>query len=381
MKGFTFIIGAVLLAGCGGAPENRPQPAAEPRPLSVRVVRAENSNWETTREITGTVRARTSAEIASRLTAYVRQVRVQVGEAVRAGQTLVVLDSRDLEAALRQALQAQQEATAARAEAENAIAAASAQLELARVTHSRMQELFAKKSISNQEYDEAAAKLRLAEANHQMALARRRQVEAKIGQAAEAVKNAEIARSWAEITAPFAGVVTEKRVEEGKLAVPGAVLLVLEQSGSYRLEVPVEESLLPRLRRGQSVEVMLDALDQTLRAPIGEIVPQLDPGSRAGLVKIDLPPLPQLKTGMSGRARFPAGMEQVLAIPEGALRRQGALELIFVAEQGQARSRLITVGESRDGRVRVLSGLSAGEAVVYPLPATLADGARVEVLP
>lgn len=381
MKGFTFIIGAVLLAGCGGAPENRAQPAAEPRPVSVRVVRAEASNWETTREITGTVRARTSAEIASRLTAYVRQVRVQVGEAVRAGQTLVVLDSRDLEAALRQALQAQQEATAARAEAENAIAAASAQLELARVTHSRMQELFAKKSISNQEYDEAAAKLRLAEANHQMALARRRQVEAKIAQAAEAVKNAEIARGWAEITAPFAGVITEKRVEEGKLAVPGAVLFVLEQSGSYRLEVPVEESLLPRLRRGQSVEVMLDALDQTLRAPIGEIVPQLDPGSRAGLVKIDLPPLPQLKTGMSGRARFRAGVEQVLAIPEGALRRQGALELIFVAEQGQARSRLITVGESRDGRVRVLSGLSAGEAVVYPLPATLADGARVEVQP
>ena len=132
-----------------------------------------------------------------------------------AGQVLVIIDSRDLESALLQAKAAEQEAQSGIAEAENGIAAAKAQLGLAQVTFRRMEDLFKKKSISNQEFDEAQARLRSAEAAYQMAVSKRAQLDARIAQARQGVESASVMHSYSEIRAPFAGVVTDKKVEAG----------------------------------------------------------------------------------------------------------------------------------------------------------------------
>jgi RND family efflux transporter MFP subunit len=186
-------------------------------------------------------------------------------------------------------------------------------------------------------------------------------------------------KSYAVITAPFAGVITEKRVEPGNLVHPGAPLLTVEQSGAYRLEVSVEESLLPLLRVGQSVSIAIESIERS--APIQEIVPSVDAASRAFTVKIALPSHPLLRSGMFGRARIPAGATRSLAIPAAALHRKGSLELVFVAEKGVARARMVTVGERKGEAVRVHTGLSEGEQLIHPLPADLTDGTPVEVRP
>jgi len=168
-------------------------------------------------------------------------------------------------------------------------------------------------------------------------------------------------------------------VDPGALAAPGAPLLVIERAGSYRLEARLEESMLPHVRPAQQVEVELEALGRTVSARVSEVVPAVDPASRAFLVKIDLANLPGLRSGLFGRARFRVAPRRVLAIPAKAIVRRGQLESVFVVEDGRARTRLISTGERRDSLVEVLAGLAPSETLVVPALGELADGRRVEV--
>jgi multidrug efflux pump subunit AcrA (membrane-fusion protein) len=378
MKRLFAVPFALWLAGCGEVPRES-KSAAPAAPIAVKTVVAATGQWPTLYETTGTVRARTTATISTKLMSYVREVKVQVGDHVREGQSLVSLDTRDLDISTRRTEAGRQEVRDALPEADHAVAAAKANLDLAQSTFNRMQELFGKKSISNQEFDEASARLKAAQAAYDMARAKRTQLDAKLAQAEQEVRASEVTRSYAEVNAPFAGVVVAKTVEAGNLALPGAPLLTMEREGTYRLEARVDESHLPAIRVGQPVRVTLDTLDRTLDARVSEIVPTVDEASRSYLVKIDLPALAALRSGTFARAAFSLGSRSALTIPVAAVSERGQLQSVFVADNGVARTRLITAGEKTKGQIEVLSGLSAGENVIFPLPPGIADGARVEV--
>jgi RND family efflux transporter MFP subunit len=221
--------------------------------------------------------------------------------------------------------------------------------------------------------------LKGAQANYEMARARRGQLDSKVAQGEQAVRSAAVMRDYASMAAPFAGVVTARSVEPGNLATPGSPLLTIEQEGAYRLEASVDESRLPTVRVGQVVEVAIEALDRKLNARVSEIVPAVDAASRSYVVKIDLPSIALLRSGMFGRALFPLGSRKVVVVPSAALIERGQLQSVFVAEDGIARTRLVTVGQRGKDNVEVLSGLSAGERIIAPVPVALQDGARLEV--
>lgn len=378
---FPVLASVALWSGCGS--ESRPREAAHTNTPAIPVETATVSNqqWPQIYEATGTVRAATTAVLASHVMAYVREVAVASGDHVREGQILVALDAQDLDSHVLRAQAAEAEAMSAIPEAEGGVAAAQANLDLAQSTFKRMQELASKKSISDQEFDEASARLKSAQAACEMARAKRRQLDSKAAQVQQELRAAGIARDYARIAAPFSGVVTARSVEPGNLAAPGAPLLTLERDGDYRLEALVDESRLPFVKRGQSVYVVLEALDRRFTARVSEIEPSVDAASRTYIVKIDLPAVPNLRSGMFGRARFALGTRQVMAIPPRAILERGQLESVFVVEDGLASTRLVTTGERGPAFVEVLSGLSAGEKIVSPLPASLPDGARVEVRP
>ena len=267
-------------------------------------------------------------------------------------------------------------------EADSAVAAAKANLDLAQVTFGRMQDLFRKKSISNQEFDEASARLKAAQAAFDMARRRRAQLNARISQADQDVRSSEVTRSYADVLAPFAGVVVSKSVEPGTLAVPGAPLLTIEREGAYRLEASVEELHLAAIRVGQAVSVTLDGVDRIIDSRVSEIVPAVDAASRSYTVKIDLPAIPALRSGdIRTRISFSLGSRPVLAIPTAAVAERGQLQSLLIADNGFAHTRLITTGQTNRDRIEVLSGLAAGEKIIFPVPRDLADGARVEVRP
>ena len=255
---FLFLpIPILLLTSCGDEPARRAAQSQAP-PVAVQTAVIATQDWPTSYEATGTVRARTTATISSKVMGYVQQVNVQVGDHVRQGQALITLDARDLDVSLRRAEAGRAEVESAIPELENATAAAKANLDLAQTTFQRMQELAAKKSISNQELDEASARLKAAQANYEMMRSRRAQVSSKTAVVEQEVRAAGIMRDYAKLAAPFSGVVITRTVEPGNLATPGSPLLTLEQDGLYRLEASVDESKLAGVRVGQAVEAVLE---------------------------------------------------------------------------------------------------------------------------
>ena len=211
-------LGLAVLTSCGTEEAKRPEPGSE-KPVAVQATAAAARDWPDVYEATGTVRARTSAVIASKVMGYVTQVHVSVGDRVREGQALVTLDARDLDSALRSADAGVAEAESAMPEVESAIAAARSNLDLAQTTFKRIQDLAEKKSVSSQEFDEASARLKAAQADYQMAVSRRAQVQSRIEQAVAGQRSARIMRDYTQIAAPFAGVVTARSVEPGELGV------------------------------------------------------------------------------------------------------------------------------------------------------------------
>jgi len=376
MKASPFLLVAlVFLASCESNPASRP--SAPATPIAVHIVTVALEDWPSTYEATGTARARTSANIASKVTGYVQQVAVQQGDRVAAGQTLVVIDTRDLDANYRRTDAGVAEVSSTIPEADSAVAAAQANLDLARVTAKRIDELAAKKSVSNQEVDESNARLASAQANYDMARARRAQLQSRLDQAGEERHAAAIVRDYGRIAAPFAGLVTSKNVNPGDLATTGAPLLTIERQDGFRLEAAVDESKLASIRAGQSVHYALDLPQCAGESRVAEVVPAVDPASRSYIAKIDLPACAGLRSGMFGRAFFQLGSRKTVAVASAAVTERGQLQSVFIADGDSAHARLITTGERAGDAVEILSGLNPGERLITPAPPGLADGSRI----
>src|SRR6185312_2054932 len=367
-----------FLSGCGSEPALKAVSTPVTR-MRVETVAVAETAWPSTYEATGTVRAKTTATIASKLMGYAREVRAQIGDRVREGQPLVALDARDLETSVARAEAGREEVKSAIPEAEGAIASARSQLELAQVTFNRMQDLLNKRSITNQEYDEASSRLKGAQAALDMARAKRTQLDAKMTQIEQEVRAAGIQRGYSEIVAPFSGTIITKSIEPGTLAVPGASLFTIERDGVFRLEASVEESRLSLARVGKTVSVTIDGIDRTFPARVTEVVPSVDAAARTGTAKIDLPSLPELRSGMFGRALFDTGGRNVLTVPSAGVMQRGQLQSVYIAENNIAHARLVTLGTRLKDKVEVLSGLNQGDRVIVPIPTGLADGAPIEV--
>jgi multidrug efflux pump subunit AcrA (membrane-fusion protein) len=377
-----FLLVAILIlmtAGCSWQEAPLAATGAQPTAVAVQIETVAASEIADIYQASGTVRARYTAGIAAKIAANILEIRVQTGDRVQADQVLIVLDRRDLEANLRHAEAASTEAESAITETENAIAAARANLELARVTHNRFQNLLAKASVSQQEFDESQARLQSAEAAHEMAVAKSRQVEARRSQAEAEVAAARVALGYATLAAPFAGLVAERKADPGSLTTPGAPLLALEREGNLRLEASIDESRLGLARIGENVAVEMDGLNRTVTGRVAEIVPSVDSATRSFTAKIDLPSLPGLRAGMFGRAAFGAGKRAAVLVPQSAVIERGQIRSVYVVEGDTARLRLVTLGETRDNRREVLSGLTAWEKMIVSPPPLLADGGRVAI--
>jgi multidrug efflux pump subunit AcrA (membrane-fusion protein) len=322
----------------------------------------------------GVVQARTTATIAARILAPVREVRVSPGDRVRRGQTLVVLEGDDLaagaQAARSAALAAEQGSRAANAE----LQAAEASLSLARASHDRVAGLQARGSATAQELDDATGALRSAEARVAGASARAEQAGSMVEGARAASSQARTTHAFAAIAAPFDGVITERMVEPGNLASPGMPLLRLEDTGEFRLEVRLDESHVGQIRAGDSVSVLRDSERTSTRGTVVEISRAVDADARAFLVKIALPDAPDLRSGAFAKARFNGPPRRGLTVPPSAIVRRGQVTSVFVVDEGVARVRLVQVSGPE-----VLAGLTESELVILAPPAGLTDGRHVRV--
>jgi RND family efflux transporter MFP subunit len=380
----AMLAATLAMAACSARDTSAPDSRA-PIEVPVQIARMESAVQPF--EAGGVVRARTTATLVSRIYADVNQILVKPGDRVRAGQVLIRLDGRAMQAqragADASVTAAEQGVNAATTNRDGALAG----LALATATHKRVAELRAKNSATPNELDQAVSGLREAESRAAGAEAVIRQAEAGAEAARAGLRAATVGASYAEITAPFDAVVTEKKVEVGNMATPGAPLLVVEDVRAFRLEVRLDESRVTGLDRSKPVAVVIDALGAEGTTPIAqaatitEVERALDPGSHAFLVKIDLPQNGALQSGMYGRARFAGAARQAVVVPASAVIHHGQLTSVFVVgSDNRAHLRLVQVGTVVDDRVNIDAGLDAGESVVMQPSESLVDGSPVRAV-
>ncbi len=219
----------------------------------------------------------------------------------------------------------------------------------------------------------ATGENRIKRDNVSLLVAQRQQAEA-------AVRAAQVQAAYAEVRAPFAGVVTSRMADPGAMASPGVPLIRVEDAGGYRLEAKVPEGRVGAVQTGMPVQVAVDSLQWKGTGRVVEMVPTAEPGSRTFVVKIGLPAVPRMASGVYGKAWFPGDKRSRLMVPAGAVVRRGQLESVLAITEGDiARLRMVRAGESVDGKVEILSGVQAGDRVVASGAADIPDGAAVRV--
>jgi multidrug efflux pump subunit AcrA (membrane-fusion protein) len=370
-----------LLAACGPPTRQVSQKAESASVSRVKAVAAVPKEGRQIYKASGMVRALITAPLAGKIMGTVLEVRVRTGDQVKAGQILVVIDGREAEAQVKKSKAGMQEAAMALQEIDKSLEAGRANLQLASSTLKRFQELADQKSISPQEFDEVQTRQRAAAASVEALEARRQQVLAKIQQAQSDVDSAQSMQSYTQLRAPMDGVVVQRLAEPGSLAVPGMPLLIEEDVGHYRLEVPVEESQINKVKVGESVPLRIDALSlPEFEGTVTEIQPSADPASRTYLVKITLPIRAGLRSGMYGEAYLPAGTTSGIWLPKPSIVREGQLEGVYVIDKDNvARLRLLKLGQASADTVEILAGLDGGEMVIVEGTNRVQDGSKVEV--
>lgn len=290
-------------------------------------------------KVAGTIQAAKRTAVSSKIMAQVEQITVNAGAEVKAGDLLIRLDSRDIEA---QVQQVRQEVESAKASYEQTDA-----------DFKRAENLVKNGNISQSQFDQARTARDVAKARWE--------------QANRAFEEAKVARSFAEISAPVSGRVVERLVEPGDMVSPGQPLLQIYDPQTLRLEVPVRESLATQIQQN-ALQVQIDAIDSTLTGNVDEVVPQADVGARTFLVKVVLPRHEHLYPGMFGRLLVPIGERSRLVVPQHAIETIGQLQFAGVVDaDGNLHRRLVTMGRTlEEDRVEVLSGLKANEKVALP---------------
>ncbi|OPY77345.1 MAG: Efflux pump periplasmic linker BepF [Syntrophorhabdus sp. PtaU1.Bin153] len=314
-------------------------------------------------ETSGTVTARTTSVIASRVMGTVKAVRVKEGDRVKKGDLLLTLDDRDMaqkvaaaEAGFKEAIKAQEAARQSKA--------------LADITHQRYKNLHAEKAVTGQEMDQVETRRTIAGLEYE------RSGEA-VSRSKALLAEANVYRGFTKIRAPQSGVVTEKRIDAGSMATPGTPLMTIEDTSGFRIEAPVDERLLGILKAGTAVYVDVAAMGRRLAGSISEIVPVVNPGSRTFLVKIDISD-PLLKPGLYGKVFIPEGRRETLLVPKGAVVEKGQLAGVYmVDDKGVIAYRLIRTGKSYGDQVEVPSGLKAGDTIIVGGVEKVVDGGVV----
>jgi RND family efflux transporter MFP subunit len=281
------------------------------------------------------------------------------------------------------------EAEAAAGEAAARIERAKAERELATVTAERYRNLRQEGGITQQQLDEAEAKLVLAEAAVKDAEAAAASARARIATEGAAVRELETLVRYAEVRAPFDGVVTDRRIDPGGFVPPAsssanAPLLTVVRVDTVRVWIDVSEQDVPFVEVGKEAAIEVPALPgRKFEAKVSRFATALDPATRTMRTAIDVRNEGvALRPGMYARVTLDLETrKEALTVPAEALIIRKHERYVFCIDGGRAARRKVVTGIDDGLRVEVSEGLAGGELIVTAGKSALTEGAEVEPVP
>jgi membrane fusion protein (multidrug efflux system) len=349
---------AALTSGCGSG-DARANTTASPAGagatvIPVAVATAIKRDVPVVVRATGTFTPDESSDVAAQVSGQVLKPLVNVGDMVKAGQPLVLLDDRDARLRLDEA-----RASLERAEADAQQAKSDAR---------RSGELFQRGFTPRSDFERLAAQDTGA--------------HAAVAQARAQVASAQKAVDDTIVRAPFPGHVTARPVAAGEYVMPASKIATVVRIQPIKLDMSVKEADAVKMGRGMVVQAEVSGYPGVLFAgAVSALNVAIDPNSRAMMVEATFPnPDGRMTPGMFGTVQIRlSATETGVFAPTDAVLKVADAAAVYVIAGGRAQLRVVQLGEQRNGMTRVASGLDEGAVVATNNLDKLFDGASVRM--
>ena len=344
---------SIMTVSCGN---DTKKPIADQTPIAVKINEGNENTNHSFLTASGTIQAVKSANLSTRMMGFVTNTPVNVGDKVQKGQLLLAINNSDLQAKLSQVNAGITEATAAFTNAEK--------------DYNRYKNLFADHSASQKELDDMTAHYNMAQARLEGAKQMKNEVDAQF--------------AYANIRAPFDGVVTGKFIKNGDMANPGMPLISLESPEHFEVMAMVPESEISKITSGISVNVLVKSINKTVKGKVSEVSSSAKNTGGQYLVKIALnKPEAAILSGMFVTVQFPLETQtsaNMVLIPVEALVTKGQLSGVYTISDGNtALLRWLRLGRTFGNQIEVLSGLNSDESYIVSADGKLYNGVNVTI--
>jgi RND family efflux transporter MFP subunit len=339
---------AGLLSSC-----SKPAPQADDvRP--VRAIALAAGGVGASAEFSGEVRPRVESRLGFRVGGKIAARKVDVGALVKRGQVLMELDPQDLKLG--------------QAGAMASLRAAETNRDLARADLNRYKELRAKNFVSEAVLDTKAAAFKASQANVDAA-------RAAYGEQSNQSR-------YASLVSDTEGVVTGVDAEVGQVVAPGVPVVRVARTDEKEVVIGVPEDRVEALRKVADVTVRLWAnRDAAIPGKIREISPMADPATRTYMMKVAVPPRPEIRLGMTATVQFTARSDAAqIRLPLTALVQNKGATSVWLVENGAVRLAEVQLGAPLGNDILVASGLRPGQTVVTAGVNLLKNGQKVRIL-
>ncbi len=333
-----------------------------------------------------------NVELHAKVAGYIKNIYVDIGDRVHTGEVLAVLEIPELVAQIDEAKagvhHAEEEIERAksevlRAEADNVALHANA---VRLVNTNKVQPGL----IAQQELDDATAKDRASQARVDAAKSALAAAQQQLAVAQATLQHYNALYGYANIVAPYDGVVTWRFSDTGALVQAGTSegnalpVVTLAQSDLLRLRIPVPESVAAKVRIGDSADVEVQATGERFTGKVTRFTDALDPSTRTEQVEIDVPnPDYHLQPGMYANVSLLASTRKdVLTVPVEAIQRAGGKTNVLVLDgQDRVERREVQTGIEGSNSVEIVAGLREGENVIVGNLGSYQPGETVQPRP
>ncbi|HUK91789.1 MAG TPA: efflux RND transporter periplasmic adaptor subunit [Blastocatellia bacterium] len=365
--------------------------SAETQPgINVGVVKVERRPMSQAQTLMAEFTPYQEVDLHAKVAGYLKTIYVDVGDRVKKGQLLAILEIPEQQADLEEAAAAVSSAQEEIGRAESELHEAQAANDVAHITYTRLAEVpkVSPHLIAQQEIDEAMAKDRESEAKvatskAAISVARQRLAEAKAKQ--DRIKTLV---SYTRIEAPFGGVITKRYADTGAMIPAGTSestqalpVVRISEDDTLRLILPVPESIVGAIRVGGPVEVHVQSMNHTFQGTVWRFTGKVDTSTRTMDTEVYVKNADHvLKPGLYATARLTLDQAQTaLAVPVQAVSVVGEKATVWAVKgDNTLEEREIKTGAETPTMIEVLSGLSDGDMVVIGSRSELKAGQRVE---
>jgi RND family efflux transporter MFP subunit len=364
--------------------------AGEPslRPVAVALVQRRAIVNSLT--LSGTFRPYQEVDVHAKVAGYIRQIFVDVGDKVRQGQVLAILEVPELTAQILGAeatIQHNQDSIRrAQSEIERSESAHSA----AHLAYTRLKQASEARPglIAEQELDDALAKDKEAEAQVDSAKAALAEAQSQLSVSDASRKQLVALEAYTRITAPFGGVITKRYADTGALIQAGTAsntqampVVRLAEWSRLRLVVPVPESAVSQIHMGSAVQVRVAALNRSFEGRVARFADALEQQTRTMQTEIDVENLDgTLVDGMYAETRLTLSKKDAaLTLPIQSVQREGSrASVLLVDHDGRIEERQVKLGVEGNDRIEILSGLAEKDQVVIGNRSEFTPGEKVQ---